>query len=94
METTRNNSLIRVFYDPLEIESSLKGRIKFMSNFKSRFSREEIRGVFEGMVIQESSKEIKQINQGGRKSIDMDDLLLRNFRKFNELYEIKLILPK
>ena len=38
---------------------------------------------------------MKQINIGtGRKSLDMDDLLLRNFRKFGELYEIKLILPK
>lgn len=46
------------------------------------------------MVIQDNAKEIKQLNQGGRKSIDMDDLLLKNFRKFNDLYEIKLILPK
>jgi len=55
-----------------------------MSSFKNRFTRDEIRGVFEGLVIQDSSKEIKQLNQaGGRKSIDMDDLLLKNFRKFN-----------
>jgi hypothetical protein len=38
---------------------------------------------------------MKQINIGAeRKSLDMDDLLIKNFRKFGELYEIKLILPK
>jgi hypothetical protein len=56
IETTRNNNLLRIYYDPMEIESSLKGRIKFMSSFKSRFTRDEIRGVFEGLVIQDSSK--------------------------------------
>jgi len=52
IETIKNNTSIRVSYDPLEVESSLKGRIKFMSAFKNKYTRDEIRGVFEGMVLQ------------------------------------------
>lgn len=46
------------------------------------------------MVINEELKEIKLIGKEGDRSIDWDDLLLKNFRKFNDTYEIKLILPK
>lgn len=58
-----------------------------MAGFKNRFSRQEIYGVFMGLVVKDGTKEVKlRINAYGTKEIDMDDLLLRNFRRFGDLY--------
>ncbi len=66
-----------------------------MSGFKNRFSRQEIYGVFVGLVVKDGAKDVKlTVARDGRKEVDMDDLLLRNFRRFGDLFEIKLVLPK
>ena len=86
IQIIRNNVKILVKYDPLEIESSLRGRLKFMAAFKQRFTKEEIVGIFKGIFIKDNSKTIKRKSERSVSSLDYEDLLLKNFRKFGDLY--------
>ena len=67
-----------IYYDPLLMDFSPKARIQHMSSFKKKFSRSEINGFFFKWYSQQ----------------EVDDILLKNFRKMGKDYEIKLIIPK
>jgi len=51
-----------------------------MANFKNKFNLYEIKGIFSCII--------------GKDSLDLSDLIMKNFRKQGDEYEIKLIIPK
>ena len=72
-----------IFYDFMQIETNLTNRLKFLTNFKKRYSQEELKAIFRGMEACE-----------GGKIMEFSDILLKKFRKFGDEYEVKFILPK
>ena len=60
------------------MDYQIKNRIQVIANYKKKFSKAEIVGIFGCWY---SNKEI-------------DDLMMKNFRKMGKEYEIKLLIPK
>lgn len=69
---------VRVYYNPLLFDFNVKARVQAISVFKKKFSRAEIFGLFS---VWYSSKQV-------------EDILLKNFRKMGKDFEIKLLIPK
>jgi hypothetical protein len=72
-----------VFYDPLQIDATVSGRLGFLTNIKKRWTELELKSVLRGFPLLDKGK-----------IVQMQEFLLKKFRKYGNEYEIRFILPK
>ena len=78
LEITKDFQTKYVSYNSLLLSFNVKARVQQISFYKKKFSRAELFGLF----------------SCGYTEKEMDDILMKNFRKMGKAYEIKLIIPK
>lgn len=72
-----------IYYNYMTIDSEISSRLKMLGGYKNRWKINELKSIFRGVQFTEDGK-YKQLQ----------DVLLKKFRKYGEEYEIKFILPK